>query len=136
MGLHDGDSWRIDVLTIYRKRYLLIVHEKTLYTFLLKSPEVKTIKELIKQIREKCSWYDYDPKNLFVGKGNNRKVTGSITDMMKLIKFWQWDNLSIEAMLKQINDTPFSMLGFNDPFLAVTIYMKEKAGHNQPLKRL
>ncbi len=135
MKFHDGDSWRVDILTIYRKRYLLVVHEKTLYTFLLRSPEVKTIEELIKQIREKCSWYDYDPENIFVGKGENKKVTGSITDTKKLIKYWRWDNLLKETMLEHINDTPFSMLGFSDPNLAVTNYMKEKAEYNKSLER-
>jgi hypothetical protein len=52
MKFHEGDSWRIDILTIYRKRYLLVVHEKTLYTFLLWAPAVKTIDNLIQQIRE------------------------------------------------------------------------------------
>jgi hypothetical protein len=54
MKFNEGDSWRIDILTIYRKRYLLVVHEKTLYTFLLRSPDVKTIEELIKQITDKA----------------------------------------------------------------------------------
>ena len=131
MDFHAGDSWRIDILTIYRKRYLLVVHEKTLYTFLLRSPEVKNIKELIKQIREKCSWYDYDPNNIFIGKGENKKVTGSITDSKKLIKYYQWDNLPKKLMLEHINETPFSMLGMNDPNRAVINYMKEKTKHNQ-----
>ncbi len=130
MKFYEGDSWRIDILTIYRKRYLLVVHEKTLYTFILRSPEVKTIDDLIQQIREKCSWYDYDPENIFIGKGENKKVTGSITDSKKLIKYWQWDELSIEKMLDLINDTPFSMLGMNDPYASVTNYMKEKVKYN------
>ena len=112
----------------------MVVHEKTLYTFILRSPEVKTIDDLIQQIREKCSWYDFDPENIFIGKGENKKVTGSITDSKKLIKYWQWDELSIEKMLDLINDTPFSMLGMNDPYSAVTSYMKEKAKYNQSLQ--
>ncbi len=131
MKFHEGDSWRVDILTIYRKRYILVVHEKTLYTFLLRSPEVKTIEELIKQIMDKYSWYSYDPENIFVGKGENRKVTGSITDMKNLIKYYQWDNLTKEIMLEHINDTPFSMLGMDDPNRAVTNYMKEKKEYNK-----
>ncbi len=134
MKFHEGDSWRVDILTIYRKRYILVVHEKTLYSFLLRSPEVKTIDDLIKQIRQNCAWYDYNSDNIFIGKGENKKVTGSITDSKKLIKYWQWDKLSIEKMLDLINDTPFSMLGMNDPYGAVTNYMKERAKYNKPLQ--
>lgn len=126
MKFHEGDSWRVDILTIYRRRCLLVVHEKTLYTFFLRSPEVKTIKDLIKQIREKCSWYDYDSENVFVGKGEDKKVTGSIIDMKKLIKYYQQDNRTKEIILDHINDTPFSMLGMDDPNRAVINDMKEK----------
>jgi hypothetical protein len=46
--------------------------------------------------------------------------------MKKLIKYYQWDTRTKEIMLEHINDTPFSMLGMDDPNRAVINYMKEK----------
>lgn len=124
MEYHEGDSWRVDYVTIYRKKYLIVVHEATLFTLLLRATEYKEIKTVIAHIVMNCNWYRYDPDKLFIGKASDRKVTGSIVDMKQLIKSNQEINMNVIEINRFLNDTPFSAISGKKPFKAVLDYMK------------
>lgn len=107
LPVHDGDFWRIEMCSIQRKRYLLIVHEGTLSTNLLRAIDFHSFQAVADFIVELNPWYRYN--GISVGKNENRKVTGAINDMKRTIPYYQ-DREDYLAIEKRFNQTPWSAL--------------------------
>lgn len=113
----DGDFWRIDVFYHDRLKYLICVHEKTLWSIIVHATDFKTPESLYHFIKEECVWYD---QPLSIGKSSNRSVTGSIVDMRNMIKYSEPE--TITEMEHIINDCPFSYIGYKTPQSALSEY--------------
>ncbi len=107
LPVHDGDFWRIEICYINRKKYLLVVHEQTFSTNLLRAVDFPSF-ELIAEFINECNpWYRFS--GISVGKKENRQLTGTITDMKSFIPHFRddCDHIEIEKVL---NETPWFAL--------------------------
>ena len=104
----EGDLWRVDIIMMERFPVLLIVHEYTLYTLVRRKSDYSSINQIADEIRIHCPWYKY-PGDLTIGKNNNRRVNGSISEM-KFIACGQFSIDEIQHLQMTINRCQFSNL--------------------------
>lgn len=64
---------------------IFIVHEYTLFTLVRRKSQFKNPEEIADEIVKCCPWYK-QPDAVTLGKNNNLKLTGSITEMKRLTK--------------------------------------------------
>ena len=114
----EGDYWRLDIVYINRRKILMCVHEPTVYTTLLHGTDFKTLDQLFIRLRKKYPWY-VSPFNL--GKGSNRHVSGTMTDMKIMMKYDQ--TLTLHEYEELINETPFSILNYGSPDTELQRYL-------------
>ena len=125
----SGDFWKVDIQMLERVPMLFIVHEYTLFTLVRRKREFRDPLTIADEIRRACPWY----RNVVeptIGKNGNRKVTGSINQMMRMT----WGFYSpeqINALEMYINNGLYSYLstdkhGYGRPFQAVESYANGK----------
>lgn len=107
LPMQDGDYWRIDICHINRLKYLMAVHEETFCTHLLRAFDFKSFELIHRFILELSPWFCFS--SVSIGKCNDRKVTGTMTEMKKIIWSLQdeYTPLQIEKLL---NQTPWFAL--------------------------
>ena len=125
----SGDFWKVDVMMVTRVPMLLIVHEHTLFTLIRRKSQFRDLKELASDILRSCPWYQAI-KSLSFGKNGNRKLTGSINEMKRMISDLYYPE-QINAMEMSINQCLFSYLSsqknqYTIPFEAVDSYVNGK----------
>jgi len=134
---HLLDDWFIDVIRIQRKKVAMVVHAKSLFTFLLPYAEIgcavnvpACIGVLLQEFMQKNDLMDRHEQviKLFCGpmifcKTNDRRVLGHMNDFKRYVEFFleAHDSLSTQINLKQlakeINQTPikFGVSEYGDP---------------------
>jgi hypothetical protein len=122
-----GDFWKIDVVMVERVPMLFVVHEYTLFTMVRRKSQFKDISAIANEIINSCPWY-YGPKNLTLGKNGNRRLTGSISEVKRLV-LGLFSPEQTNSMEMTINQSLFSYLSsewkeFLTPFDAVESYVK------------
>ena len=123
----SGDFWKVDAVMVERVPMLFIVHEYTLFTLVRRKSQYRDPLAIASEIINACPWYR-GPKIPSLGKNGNRKLTGSITEMKRMI-LGLYSPEQINAMEMAINQCLFSYLstdrkGFSTPFEAVESYVK------------
>ena len=103
--------WRLEMVMVNDRDFVLIVHYASLYSHLL--PAVNRAKFLIalSNILE-CS-----PLEFNFCKDVNRRVMGSMNDMKRMMNVWsnRYDHTNVAEMEKIINRTPFSYINMESP---------------------
>jgi len=123
----SGDFWKVDAVMVGRVPMLFIVHEYTLFTLVRRKSQFRDPLSIAKEIVDACPWYR-GPTVFSLGKNGNRKLTGSITEMRRMI-LGLYSPEQINAMEMAINQCLFSYLstdrnGYANPFEAVESYVK------------
>jgi hypothetical protein len=109
----EAGAWVVDLLELDRGLLLvMIVHQDTLFTLLRPASEVKSLARVAEEISRVRPGEPVDPAS--VCRNGNRRVTGTITDMKRMIRVWvrHWELSVVE---EKINDTPFSAIGMDLP---------------------
>jgi len=104
----SGDNWKIDIIMVSRIPVMLIIHEYTLYTLTRRKAQFKTISSVIDEISAHCPWYTI-PENPVIGKNNDRRLNGSITEIKRISAGDYPDNLTKE-IAERINTCIYSYL--------------------------
>lgn len=123
----SGDFWKVDAVMVERVPMLFIVHEYTLFTLVRRKSQFRDPLAIASDIINSCPWFR-GPKVPSLGKNGNRKLTGSINEMKRII-LGLYSPEQINAMEMAINQCLFSYLsidrkGFSKPFEAVESYVK------------
>lgn len=125
----SGDHWKVELEMFGRVPMLLIVHEQTLFTLVRRKSQFKTAEQLADEIRLCCSWFRNKSETAF-GRNSDRRFTGSITEMKRMIRILDYSPERINGMEMAINDCPFSYLRdretkrCHNPFDAVDCYVR------------
>jgi hypothetical protein len=122
----SGDFWKVDVAMAGRVPILFIVHEYTLFTMVRRKSQFQNPLTLTNEILNSCPWYR-GSKFFSIGKNLNRKLTGSINEMKRMI-IGLYAPEQINAMEMAINQYLFSYLSaernsYLTPFEAVEKYV-------------
>jgi hypothetical protein len=122
-----GDFWKVDVFMVGRVPMLLIVHEYTLFTLVRRKSHFQDLQSIAKDIIRSSPWYNGET-SFSLGKNGNRKLTGSITEIKRMI-VGLYSAEQINAMEMAINQCLFSYLSakrdrYLNPFDAVESYVK------------
>jgi hypothetical protein len=122
-----GDFWKVDAVMIGRVPMLLIVHEYTLFLMVRRKSQFRDPLAVANAIIQSCPWY-HPPTNVSLGKNGNRKLTGSINEMKRMI-LGLYSPEQVNAMEMSINQSLFSYLSsdrsrYFNPFDAVESYVK------------
>jgi|GEM_PF-5974479 hypothetical protein len=115
------DVFRVDVMTINRKKYVLVVHELTMYTLLLEAASCKTVEKTCKNIREFCPWYT--GAEITLGKTSDRKIIGTVTEIRMTIEYLKQEHPPQE-LSAIINRMIFSILNYSTPDDCLQVYVK------------
>ena len=123
----SGDFWKVDAVMVVRVPMLFIVHEYTLFTLVRRKSQFRDPLAIAKEIIIACPWYR-GVEIPSIGKNGNRKLTGSITEMKRMV-LGLYAPEQINAMEMAINQCLFSYLstdrkGYSTPFEAVESYAK------------
>ena len=123
----SGDFWKVDVVMNGRVPMLFIVHEYTLFTLVRRKSQFKEPLSIANNILNSCPWYR-GQKTFSLGKNGNPKLTGSITEMKRMV-IGMYSPDQINAMEMFLNQCLFSYLssekyGYSRPFEAVESYVK------------
>lgn len=123
----SGDFWKVDAVMIDRVPMLFIVHEYTLFTLVRRKSQFRDPLGIAKDVIMSCPWY-HSPTTPSLGKNGNRKLTGSINEIKRII-LGLYSPEQINAMEMAINRCLFSYLstdrkGYSNPFEAVESYAK------------
>ena len=119
----------VDVVMAGRVPMLFIVHEYTLFTMVRRKSQFQEPLTITNEILNSCSWYR-GSKSFSLGKNGNRKLTGSINEMKRMI-IGLYSPEQINAIEMAINQCLFSYLsaernGYLTPFEAVEKYAEGK----------
>lgn len=122
----SGDFWKVDAVMFGRVPMLYIVHEYTLFTLVRRKSQFPDMQAVTDEIMASCSWYR-GPKTLTLGKNNNPKLTGSMTEI-KRMTLGLYSPEQINTIEMAINQCLFSYLstepyGYSTPFEAVQSYV-------------
>ncbi len=123
----SGDFWKVDAVMIGRAPMLFVVHESTLFTLVRRKAAYRDPLALADEITRSCPWYRC-PDTPSLGKNGNRKLTGSINEIKRMISGFYAPE-QINAMEMQINQGLFSYLDtgrdqYRTPFEAVADYVR------------
>jgi hypothetical protein len=123
----SGDFWKVDAVMFGRVPMLFIVHEFTLFTLIRRKSHFRDPLAIANDIIHSCPWYR-GSETLSLGKNGNRKLTGSINEMKRMI-IGLYSPEQINAMEMAINQGLFSYLSadrnsYLNPFDAVESYIK------------
>lgn len=118
----EGNYWRIDTVIISRKTWLLCTHEPTLFTLILRATNFKKLEDLLPELNH----FGLTQETVTLGKGSNRKITGSMTDMKNMIWHMDHDGTSVMEMITLINETPFSVIEMDSPTKRYQQWLEKK----------
>ncbi len=88
----------------------MCVHEPTLFTHLFYGTEYKTYEPIVRKLKDYHPWF---MDGFSVGKGLNRRVGGSMTDMKISMKYYS--EKTLKELEEEINQTPYSYLEHGVP---------------------
>lgn len=106
----EGDFWRVDIVYVQRRKYLLCAHEVTLAVSLHQAARHRTLDSLFDALAERHPWY-LGTRETGIMKGSNRRITGSMTDMKQMMEYMK--DSTAEELEAFLYDTPYSCLPTN-----------------------
>ncbi|MGB8701374.1 MAG: hypothetical protein WCD18_18325 [Thermosynechococcaceae cyanobacterium] len=111
----DINTWRIDCLSLSKKRVFLSTNEKTLYTCV--SSYRGGLKEIIKKISLAIKQENIRLDEIYYVKFQNRSITSSMNNIKTIIdQMDKYNPMSNEEYERLINNIPFKYLSFRKPY--------------------
>ncbi|MBM9549210.1 hypothetical protein JWG40_19465 [Leptospira sp. 201903074] len=135
------NEWYVNTFTAGRLKYYLVTHAETLFSVIFRGAGIRTEEEFLDRILEEWKHQlegECLPtvignllapmsKEIYITTTLNRRVLGSMTDMIQMTKFIlkdepNGDESSPFAHSKFLNKTPFSYLGMDTPTKRIQKY--------------
>ena len=122
-------KWICHLFHIKHKQFILITHATSLYTLIVPGAGITNVTSFMRAFEDNRDsqleaeglkvWFDLRCRNeaqtVSLSNTVDRRLTGSMNDMVRMLSFGEGDSISIIEMANSINETPFSQIDMDGP---------------------